>query len=211
MSGFDVVIVVVVLLVWAGLVALVLRGWRNRGRRQADIVGQLPEVPADPGPALRGPDTGLYVGSTFAPSWQDRVAVGDIGDRASAALSAHTGGLLITRKGASSIWIPRGSITAVRTERGLAGKVMSADGVLAIRWRLPNGTEIDSGLRADDKTVYPGWVADHEADTTHSDLTLSDEPAPGTAVVDPNPARPDASHTAPSVVEPADENKKDDE
>nr|WP_237421707.1 transporter [Gordonia sp. SID5947] len=150
----------VVVLVWLGLVALVLRGWRNRGRRQTDLIGPLPTVPADLGVPTRGPDTGLYVGSTIAPSWQDRVAVGDVGDRASAAISAYPAGILIDRKGASEIWIPRASITAVRTERGLAGKVMSADGVLVIRWVLPSGTEIDSGLRADDKNTYPGWVSE---------------------------------------------------
>ena len=27
-----------------------------------------------------------------------------------------------------------------------------------IRWELPSGTEIDTGVRGDDKTVYPDWV-----------------------------------------------------
>ncbi|NDZ95180.1 transporter [Streptomyces sp. SID6673] len=165
MSGFEVVVVLIVVLVWLGLIALVLRGWRNRGRRQADLIGDLPAVPAGLPAPTRGPDTGLYVGSTIAPSWQDRVAVGDIGDRAAAEISGYPEGILIDRKGASAIWIPRPSITAVRTERGLAGKVMTADGVLVIRWVLPSGTEIDSGLRADDKTIYPGWIADHESAT----------------------------------------------
>ncbi|MDY6810023.1 MAG: transporter [Actinomycetota bacterium] len=160
MSGLEVVVVVVVIVVWLGLVALALRGWRNRGRRQADAIGTPPAVPEGLTPATRGPDTGLYVGSTIAPSWQDRVAVGDLGDRAAAEISAHADGILIGRQGASDIWIPRSSITAVRTERGLAGKVMTADGVLVIRWVLPSGTEIDSGLRADDKTIYPGWVSE---------------------------------------------------
>lgn len=154
----DVIIVLVVLLVWLGLIALVLRGWRNRGRRQAEAIGELPTAPTDLPDSLVGPDTGLYVGSTLAPSWQNRVAVGDVGDRAAATISAYPQGILVERRGASTIWIPRESITAVRTERGLAGKVMTADGVLVIRWVLPTGTEIDSGIRADDKSVYPAWV-----------------------------------------------------
>ena len=56
-------------------------------------------------------------------------------------------------------------ITAIRTERGLAGKVMTADGLLVIRWILPSGTEIDSGVRADDKSVYPRWVAAFDTQT----------------------------------------------
>ncbi|SIR87650.1 PH-like domain-containing protein [Williamsia sterculiae] len=155
----EVLIVVVVLIAWAGVVALMLRGWRNRGRRQAQSLGAFPEPPADLPAPLVGPDTGLYVGSTIAPSWQDRVAVGDYGDRASAELSRYPQGILIARSGANPIWIPVGAITAIRTERGLAGKVMSADGVLVIRWVLPSGTEIDSGFRGDDKARYPSWVA----------------------------------------------------
>ena len=156
----DIVIVALVAVAWLGLVLLVLRGWRNRGRRQAEVVGDLPTVPSDVGPEILGPDTGLYVGSTLAPSWQNRIAVGDFGDRAAASVTGHPTGVLVERAGASEIWIPRDGITAVRTERGLAGKVMSADGLLVIRWRLPNGTEVDSGIRADDKTIYPGWIAE---------------------------------------------------
>lgn len=39
---------------------------------------------------------------------------------------------------------------------------MSRDGVLVIRWTLPTGTQIDTGLRGDDKSAYPEWVAAYE-------------------------------------------------
>lgn len=172
----HVIVVAIVVLVWLGLIGLLLRGWRNRGRRQADTIGEMPIAPDDLGATLLGPHTGLYVGSTLAPSWQNRVAVGDIGDRAAASLTAHPGGILMRRSGATEIWIPRASITAVRTERGLAGKVMTAGGLLAIRWVLPSGTEIDSGLRADDKTVYPAWIAEFGSGTD-----TPGAPASGTA------------------------------
>ncbi|MFT4042489.1 MAG: transporter [Gordonia sp. (in: high G+C Gram-positive bacteria)] len=166
-------VVIGAVLVWAGLVALALRGWHNRGRRQETLIGTLPVAPEHLGEPVLGPDTGLYVGSTLAPSWQNRVAVGDVGDRASASITAYADGILIERRGASEIWIPRRSITAVRTERGLAGKVMTADGVLVIRWVLPTGTEIDSGLRADDKASYPGWVAQFAVTPPQTDIATS--------------------------------------
>lgn len=159
---YYVMITIIALGVWLVLVSLVLRGWRNRGRRQEEAIGEFPAVPADLGERIRGPHTGLYLGSTMAPSWQNRIAVGDYGDRATAELSAYPAGLLLARNGASDIWIPEDAITAVRTERGIAGKAMSRDGVLVIRWTLPTGTQIDSGLRADDKNVYPEWVAAYE-------------------------------------------------
>ncbi len=61
--------------------------------------------------------------------------------------------------GASAIWIPEKSIRAIRTENGLAGKVMSKDGVLVIRWELPSGTEIDTGVRVvTTRRFNPDWV-----------------------------------------------------
>lgn len=154
------------IVVWALAVFLMYRGWKGRARRQADRIGELPAVPADLGVQLIAPSTGLYVGSTVAPSWQDRIAVGDIGYRATGAISRWTGGILLERDGASTIWIPNESIRAIRTERGLAGKVMTKDGVLVVRWELPTGTEIDTGFRGDDKTVYPAWVHETDSDDT---------------------------------------------
>lgn len=195
----DLIIVIIVLAVWLALVALLVRGWRNRGRRQVDQIGEIPAVPSELGGLRRGPDTGLYLGATFAPSWQNRVAVGDFGDRAAAHLSAYSEGVLIDRSGASDIWIPRESITAVRTERGHAGKVMSADGVLVIRWTLPNGTEIDSGFRADDKTVYAGWIAD-------------EDPAPATTeAADPEAADPETADAAATEPAPSETEQRNDQ
>ncbi|BDT87932.1 hypothetical protein [Nocardia cyriacigeorgica] len=145
-------------LLWAVLIYLMYRGWQNRAARQAERIGELPPVPQELGAQVLEPTTGLYLGSTMAPSWQDRIAVGDLGFRATAELTRFERGILLERHGASVIWIPQESITAVRTERGHAGKVMTEDGVLVIRWKLPTGTEIDTGFRGDDKTVYPAWA-----------------------------------------------------
>src|SRR6476646_7344145 len=143
---------------WALLIGLMYRGWRNRAARQAPQIGELPTVPDELGAQVVEQTTGLYVGSTIAPSWQDRIAVGDLGHRATATITRFEKGILLERSGASAIWIPQDAIRAVRTERGLAGKVMTKDGVLVVRWQLPTGTEIDTGFRGDDKTVYPEWV-----------------------------------------------------
>lgn len=159
MSAADLILILAAVALWAALVALALRGWRRRGERQAVELGAFPEVPADLGEPLTGPDTGVYVGSTLAPTWTTRIAVGDLGDRAAVTYTRYAGGVLLARQGASDIWIPAEAITGLRTENRLAGKVMSRDGLLAIRWRLPSGVEIDSGVRGDDKDVYPAWTA----------------------------------------------------
>ncbi|MGZ8179745.1 PH-like domain-containing protein [Williamsia sp. SKLECPSW1] len=174
-----------------------LRGWRNRGHRQAEQIGAFPEVPGTLPAAELGPHTGLYLGSTIAPSWQDRVAVGDYGDRATCEFSCYPDGVLVDRSGANPIWIPRSSITAVRTERGIAGKVMTADGVLVIRWVLPSGTEIDSGVRADDKGVYPAWVG-LDPGRRRPSPPPPDEPAPPDQSAPDDPVRPDDPSTPPT-------------
>lgn len=138
---------------------LMYRSWLVRARKQASSVGELPTVPADLGAQVLEPTTGLYTGTTLAPSWQNRIVVGDLGFRATAELTRFERGILLERDGAEVIWIPQESITAVRTERGHAGKVMTDNGVLVIRWKLPTGTEVDTGFRGDDKTVYRAWTA----------------------------------------------------
>ncbi|AVM00604.1 hypothetical protein C6V83_10315 [Gordonia iterans] len=155
---FDVLLVAAVVLLWLALVALALRGWRKRGRAQAAILGDPPAVPDDPGERLLGPSTGVYLGSTVAPGWVTRVALRDFGDRSAVEFSRYPGGILLARRGASDIWIPDDAITAVRTENRHAGKVMTRDGVLTIRWRLPSGAEIDSGIRGDEKDEYQYWT-----------------------------------------------------
>ncbi|MGV9676774.1 PH-like domain-containing protein [Nocardia sp. NPDC003482] len=145
---------------------LMYRAWRKKARKQAAAVGELPTVPAELGAQLLEPTTGLYTGTTLAPSWQNRIAVGDLGFRATAELTRFERGILLERDGATPLWIPQESITAVRTERGHAGKVMTADGVLVIRWKLPTGTEVDTGFRGDDKTVYPAWTGSATGTTT---------------------------------------------
>ncbi|NKY32682.1 transporter [Nocardia speluncae] len=150
--------VILCVLLWILAVYLMYRGWRNRAARQQDRIGELPPVPAETGAQVLEPTTGLYLGSTMAPSWQDRIAVGDLGYRATAVLTRYEHGILLEREGAATIWIPEQSITAIRTERGHAGKVMTEGGVLVIRWTLPTGSEIDTGFRGDDKSVYPAWA-----------------------------------------------------
>lgn len=145
-----------VLVTW--LIQLMVRGWRRRAQRQAALIGELPGVPDTVGPVTAGPLRGLYVGCTISPRWHDRVAVGDLGYRSKAVATRYPEGIMVQRSGARPIWIPADAVVAVRTERGMVGKAMTHDGILAIRWRLPSGTEIDTGIRADDRRDYAHWL-----------------------------------------------------
>ncbi|MFZ1175039.1 MAG: transporter [Mycobacterium sp.] len=150
---FAAVLVVVI----AVVIQLMMRGWRRRAERLAELIGNLPNFPGEVGAATTT-IRGVYVGSTLSPAWNDRVTAGDLGYRSKAVLTRYPEGILLERIRATPIWIPREAITAVRTERGMAGKVAARNSILAIRWRLPSGVEIDTGFRANDRSEYDRWL-----------------------------------------------------
>jgi hypothetical protein len=167
----------VLVLLIALIIQLMTRGWRNRARRQAELIGTLPPLPEMVGSPIVAPTRGMYVGCTLAPSWHDRIVADDLGYRSKAVMTRYTEGILVERSGAGPIWIPQESITAIRTERGMVGKVVPAglssrrvrdgragassrDGILAIRWRLPSGTVIDLGFRGNDRSEYDRWLTE---------------------------------------------------
>ena len=158
---------VLVAIAIAVVIRQMMRGWRHRAQRQTEFICALPALPDLVGAAINAPTRGLYVGSTLAPDWLERVAVGDLGYRSKAVLARYPEGILLERSGAGPIWIPQESLIGIRTEVGLAGKVVpgsrggpqTAGGILVIRWRLPSGTEIDSGFRGDERDDYPRWTS----------------------------------------------------
>ena len=142
------------------LFALALRGmragWRHRAERQGELP-PLPAPPADPGPALVDTLSGVYVGTAFAASWQDRVVANGLGPRANASATLTESGVVVTRDGADAVFLPFEVIIDARLAPGLTGKVMGSGGLLVIRWRS-GPAQLDTGLRADDKTLYAKWV-----------------------------------------------------
>ena len=148
-------LVVLILLAAWGLFA----GWRHRAQRQSD----LPELPVAPpigdGVDLTEPLTGLYVSTTRAGSWQDRVVARGLGRRAAATLRLTADGVHIERVGESEIFLPVRDLEAVGTAPGIAGKVMAMpDGILVLTWNL-GGTRLDSGLRLDDLEAQAEWIS----------------------------------------------------
>lgn len=133
-------------------------GWKHRAQRQSG----LPELPAPPntlGEVLTPPLSGLYVSSTSAGNWQDRIVVRGLGVQAPALVRLTEDGVLIDREGADPIFVPVEDLVEVTTAPGIAGKVMGqADGILIIRWRLGE-VGLDSGIRFDDRDEQAGFLA----------------------------------------------------
>jgi hypothetical protein len=119
------------------------RGWRNRKSRQADLA-PLPVAPAED--KTRGVE-GVYVATTAAGDWMDRIAVHELGVRSTADLAVSEAGLIFHRQGAADVFIPVDHLTGVRTDRGIAGKVTAEkSGLVVVTWSH-DGRELDTGFR----------------------------------------------------------------
>jgi hypothetical protein len=123
---------------WFGI----YRGWRNRQQRQADLA----PLPAVPEGKVKGVE-GVYVATTTAGDWMDRIAVHELGVRSTADLAVSAAGLIFHRQGAADVFIPVDHLTGVRTDRGIAGKVTAeASGLVVVTW-THDGHELDTGFR----------------------------------------------------------------
>ncbi|MGI9196294.1 MAG: hypothetical protein ACR2KE_02420 [Candidatus Nanopelagicales bacterium] len=142
-------------LLLVGIVAAVIvaalagmrRGWRNRAARQSGIPAP-PTPPAALGDLVLPEVGGVYLATVISGDWLDRVVVHGLGVRSRAVLRAGPAGVLLLREGAPDLFVPRGSLRAVRTDRGIAGKAYERDGVLILTWDL-GGRLVDTGFRAD--------------------------------------------------------------
>ncbi|OLT43628.1 transporter [Saccharomonospora sp. CUA-673] len=151
-------------LLFAALLALCVygmwRGWRRQARTQSVRIPPFPERPESPG-AAELEESGLYVATTYAGHWQERIVTRGAGLRGPATLRLHADGIDVDRAGMPGFWIPRSAITGVATGRGMAGKVMGSNSLLVVTWVVGDGddaVEVDTGFRADDRGVYPQWI-----------------------------------------------------
>ncbi|WP_158892184.1 transporter [Amycolatopsis anabasis] len=132
-------------------------GWRRKARSQSVQVPPFPSAPDNLGEPVLPPARGLYVSTTRAGHWQDRIVTRGAGLRTSATWRLYESGLEVERVGAPGFWIPAESIVDVRRDRAIAGKVMGSDSLLVITWQLSD-VLLDTGFRGDDLGAYPQWM-----------------------------------------------------
>lgn len=139
---------------WAytgGLVALTVvillamrRGWRGRQERTANAVGELPTAPVSLGTARTAPFDGVYVGTTLAGEWLERIAGQGLGSRASGTVQLYDAGIVVVRQGTSDVYIPLERLDGARFDRGVAGKVGDPERLVVVTWHLE--VPVDSGI-----------------------------------------------------------------
>ena len=133
-----------------GSYLLMLKGWRSRQRRQADV--PPPPVPSGAAEVLVPAVPGLFVGTTSAGDWLDRIAVHHLSDRARAELVVARDGVHLEREGLPELFVPLADLEHVSVEEALAGKVVSG-GMLVLTWRL-GARRVASAFRADDRAAH---------------------------------------------------------
>ncbi len=131
----------------AGLCLLMLKGWRSRQRRQDDL--PAPRTTAPAAEPLLPPVEGLFVGTTTAGDWLDRIAVHGLSDRGAGWLTVTAAGVTVERDGLPDLHLPSRDIRAAAPGTRLAGKVVGTDGLLLVDWQLGDRL-LTSGFRADD-------------------------------------------------------------
>ncbi len=131
--------------------ASMLKGWRNRQRRQGDL--PAPPVAVGGAPVVLGPVAGLFVGTTGADHWLDRVVVHHLSDRSAAQLTVAEDGVHLARTALPELFVPWGSIESVDVESALGGKVVST-GMLLLTWDLGE-RRLRSAFRADQRADHP--------------------------------------------------------
>jgi hypothetical protein len=119
---------VLLLAVFAGLCALMWRGYQRRAQRQADVPAPASAAPSplDPADGVEG----VYASTTTHGDWLDRIAVHGLGVRSNAWVSVNGEGVFFV---------------AAELAPGIAGKVTGGTGVVLVTWRLGERT-LDTGF-----------------------------------------------------------------
>jgi hypothetical protein len=136
-------VLLLVPLVWG----LMYRGWRARGRRQADVAEPAVAPPGgDVGPDAVEPVEGVYVSTVRHGDWLDRVVAHGLGARSEVTVEAGRAGVWLRRSGARDVFIPAADLRGVTRSRGQAGKFTVEEAMIVLTWR--SGTaDLDTAVR----------------------------------------------------------------
>jgi hypothetical protein len=181
------------MLIALGLIyALLYAAWLRKKSRHASAAEAVRGLGAAQGPTPAAVSQvvaeGTYVSTTTATSRLERVTVEGLGNRAKATLTVTRGDpdqlVRIDRQGESAVVIQTGRLTAVRRDRGMAGKFLGAKRLLVLQWKSSDGEVYETGFlpryRADlDAIESAVWwhtdSTDSTASTASTDSTATDD------------------------------------
>ncbi len=127
--SITILAVLVVVAFWA-----MREGWRRRERRSTQTVPAVPAAPGDLGSPRTESLEAVYVSSTTAGDWLDRVNAHDLGVRSAAQVQVFDAGVVVRRTGAADVFVPAKQLRGVGTASGMAGKFLGRDGLVVLTW-----------------------------------------------------------------------------
>src|ERR671932_612286 len=138
------VLVLLVAVIWLAMLA----GWRRGGARPTapPDLPSLPPTPSEPGAALTDDTDGVYVSTTTAGNWLDRVTAHGLGSRSAATMAVTAAGVSWLRQGAPDVFAAAETLVGARRADGIAGKVMPPGRIVVVTWRL-GPAQLDTGFR----------------------------------------------------------------
>jgi hypothetical protein len=119
-------------LVLAGAYLGMWRGWRRRAASQADLPALPAALPAEQ--ALVGPVEAVYLGTTSAGDWLDRVVARTLGRRSPALVTVVRAGVIVDRTPEPRLDIPVSALRGVRADRAGALRAARTEQLLVLTW-----------------------------------------------------------------------------
>jgi hypothetical protein len=124
--------VVLLALMLAGAYLGMWRGWRRRAASQAELPPLPAALPATE--ILAGPVEAVYLGTTSAGDWLDRIVAQTLGRRSPASVTVTVAGVIVIRGPEPRLDIPVSALRGVRADRAGAHRASRAEQLLVVTW-----------------------------------------------------------------------------
>ncbi|TFC15396.1 hypothetical protein E3O19_09850 [Cryobacterium algoritolerans] len=146
---------VITALVLLGLLALMARSWRARGRRDVALPAGYP-LPGNTTPELASAAV-FYVATTGRGTPLERLNIRGLGFRARATVTVTEAGILLYLAGEEAVFIPADAVELLEAATWTIDRAVEPDGLLMLGWRLnapatETGQVVDSYFRIIDPT-----------------------------------------------------------
>lgn len=155
MSSAQLVGALAILVLVVVVFSLMLRSWRRRVRRGAELGTPLTPPPELPEPF--GVLEAQHLGTTLAGAPLDRVAVAPFAFRAHGTVEPGPDGVVVVLDGAEPAFIPASDVVGRSRASWTIDRGVETDGLNRLTWRL-NGTELDSYYRMRDPNAFDAAI-----------------------------------------------------
>jgi hypothetical protein len=125
---------IITILVALGVLALMLRSWLRRSKRDAALSAGYPQ-PAEPGRQLASAAT-LYVATTPRDQPLERLAIPGLGFRARGGVTVTDQGVLLELAGSPARFIPTDAVELVADATWAIDRAVEPGGLFLLGWRL---------------------------------------------------------------------------